>query len=134
MAWLRARDLIAGEDAVKAAGQRYLPRLEAQSDAEYQGYKSRACFFNATGRTFDGFLGLVFRLEPTVKLPDRHAGVGGALRVFSMDVDLMGTSLFTYCKGVVGEVLAVGRCGTLIEWAGKTRIGRMWCGMRRRTS
>jgi hypothetical protein len=33
---------------------------------------------------------------------------------------LMGTSLFTYCKGVVGEVLAVGRSGTLIDWAGST--------------
>ena len=28
----------------------------------------------------------------------------------------MGTSLFTFCKGVVGEVLALGRCGTLIDW------------------
>ena len=32
----------------------------------------------------------------------------------------MGTSLFTFCKSVVGEVLAVGRCGTLIDWAGST--------------
>ncbi|MEI6075339.1 MAG: DUF4055 domain-containing protein [Verrucomicrobiota bacterium] len=53
-------------------------------------------------------------------MPDRHAGVGGALRVFTDDVDLMGTSLFTFCKGVVGEVLAVGRSGTLIDWAGST--------------
>jgi len=115
-AWLRARDVIAGEDAVKAGDIKYLPRLDCQSDNEYQGYKSRACFFNATSRTADGFLGLLFRRDPEVKLPDRHAGVGGALRVFTDDVDLMGTSLFTYCKGVVGEVLAVGRSGTLIDW------------------
>ena len=116
--WLRARDVIAGEDAVKTGGIKYLPRLDSQSDDEYDGYKSRACFFNATSRTADGFLGLLFRRDPEVKLPDRHAGVGGALRVFTDDVDLMGTSLFTFCKGVVGEVLAVGRCGTLIDWAG----------------
>ena len=115
-AWLRARDVIAGEDSVKAGGIKYLPRLECQSEIEYTGYKSRACFFNATSRTADGFLGLLFRRDPEVKLPDRHAGVGGALRVFTDDVDLMGTSLFTFCKGVVGEVLAVGRCGTLIDW------------------
>ena len=115
-AWLRARDVIAGEDAVKVAGAKYLPRLDSQSDDEYLGYKSRACFFNATSRTCDGFLGLLFRRDPEVKLPDRHAGVGGALRVFTDDVDLMGTSLFTFCKGVVGEVLALGRCGTLIDW------------------
>ncbi|MEI6077028.1 MAG: DUF4055 domain-containing protein [Verrucomicrobiota bacterium] len=116
--WLRARDVIAGEDAVKAGGTTYLPRLDSQSDNEYLGYKSRACFFNATSRTCDGFLGLLFRRDPTVKLPDRHAGVGGALRVFTDDVDLMGTSLFTFCKGITSEVLSIGRCGTLIDWQG----------------
>jgi hypothetical protein len=123
-AWLRARDVIAGEDAVKAGGAKYLPRLDSQSDNEYLGYKTRACFFNATSRTCDGFLGLLFRRDPEVKLPDRHAGVGGALRVFTDDVDLMGTSLFTFCKGVVGEVLAVGRCGTLIDWQGGSATGQ----------
>ena len=117
-AWLRARDVIAGEDAVKAAGESYLPRLDSQNDDEYFGYKSRACFFNASGRTWEGFLGMIFRRDPEVKLPNRHAGVGGAVRAFSTDVDLMGTSLFTYSKGVVGEVLAVGRCGSLVDWAG----------------
>ncbi len=33
-AWLRARDVFAGEDAVKAAGERYLPRLDAQSEEQ----------------------------------------------------------------------------------------------------
>ena len=116
--WLRARDVIAGEDAVKSAGENYLPRLDSQSEDEYKAYKARACFFNATSRTADGFLGLLFRRDPSVKLPDRHAGIGGVLRVFTDDVDLMGTSLFTFCKGVTNEVLSVGRCGTLVDWDG----------------
>ncbi len=33
-AWLRARDVIAGEDAVKSAGEKYLPGLEAQTDED----------------------------------------------------------------------------------------------------
>jgi hypothetical protein len=49
----------------------------------------------------DGFVGLIFRREPAVKLPEHTAGVAGALRVFAEDVDLMGTALFTYCKSVV---------------------------------
>jgi len=28
--WLRARDVLAGEDAVKSAGEKYLPRLDSQ--------------------------------------------------------------------------------------------------------
>ena len=47
-AWLRARDVLAGEDAVKAGGVRYLPRLDSQTDDEYAAYKERASFFNAT--------------------------------------------------------------------------------------
>ncbi len=122
--WLRARDVIAGEDAVKKGDIKYLPRLDSQSENEYLSYKTRACFFNATSRTADGFLGLLFRRDPEVKMPDRHAGVGGALRVFTDDVDLMGTSLFTFCKGVVSEVLAVGRSGTLIDWQGGSNTGQ----------
>jgi hypothetical protein len=115
-AWLRARDVIAGDDAIKAGGTKYLTKLDSQTEDDYTAYKSRACFFNATSRTCDGFLGLLFRRDPEVKVPDRHAGIGGALRVFSDDVDLMGTSLFTFCKAVVSEVLSVGRSGTLIDW------------------
>ncbi|HEV2436937.1 MAG TPA: hypothetical protein VG077_13140 [Verrucomicrobiae bacterium] len=33
--WLRAREVMAGEDAVKYAGEKYLPRLESQTDVEY---------------------------------------------------------------------------------------------------
>lgn len=117
-AWLRARDVIAGDESVKSGGEKYLSRLDSQTDDEYFAYKNRACFFNATSRTLDGFLGLLFRRDPEVKLPDRHAGMGGALRVFTEDVDLMGTSLFTFCKAIVGEVIALGRCGTLIDWQG----------------
>ena len=52
--WQRARNVIAGEDAVKAAGEEYLPRLTAQSDYECNAYRARASFYNATFRTADG--------------------------------------------------------------------------------
>jgi hypothetical protein len=80
-AWLRARDVLAGEDAVKAAGVEYLPRLDSQSDEEYAAYKARASFFGATARTLEEYLDLV-----------------------------------RYARRVVGEVLAVGRAGSLVLW------------------
>ena len=115
-AWSRARDVIAGEDAVKAAGIRYIPRLDSQTDEEYASYKTRASFFNASARTADGIVGLIFRRDPTVKLPERVSGVAGALRVFAEDVDLLGTSLYSYSKNVVSEVVTVGRAGSLVDW------------------
>jgi hypothetical protein len=117
-AWLRARDVFAGEDAVKAAGTRYLPRLDSQSENEYAAYKSRASFFNATARTVDGFVGLIFRRESSVKLPDDKSGVGKALAGFRDDADMLGTPLESYAKNIVSEVITVGRAGTLVDWEG----------------
>jgi hypothetical protein len=81
-AWQRARDVFAGEDAVKAAAEKYLPRLDCQDDKEYLAYKNRASFFNASARTADGFVGLIFRRDPNFKLPDGKTGVTAALTEF----------------------------------------------------
>ncbi len=116
--WVRARDLLAGEDAVKAAGVKYLPRLEAQSDEDYAAYQSRACFFNATRRAADAFVGLVFRKAPFVRIPDGETGIALAMSGFANDADMLGTSLFGYAKEIVQEVVAVGRAGTLVDWEG----------------
>ena len=116
VAWQRARDVIAGEDAVKAAGIKYLPRLDSQTDDEYLAYKSRASFFNATSRIADGYVGRIFRRDPTFKLPDSSAGIGRALDTFVADADLLGTPLTAYAKDVTHEVITVGRVGSLVEW------------------
>jgi hypothetical protein len=116
--WSRARDVIAGEDAVKSAGIRYLPRLPIQSDDEYAAYKERASFFNATARTAEGLLGLVFRRTPFVKLPEDGSALAKALAKMRNDVDMLGTPLSGYAKRVVNEVIAVGRAGTLVDWEG----------------
>jgi hypothetical protein len=119
-AWLRARDVIAGEDMVKAAGVRYLPRLDSQTDDEYAAYKSRASFFNATARTAEGYLGLIFRRPPFVKLPEGNTALGSALNQFRNDADMLGTTLLDYAKSVVSEIIGVGRCGTLMDWESDT--------------
>lgn len=121
MVWLRARDVLAGEDAVKSAGERYLSKLVSQTPDEYLAYKSRASFFNATARTADGYVGLIFRREPTVKCGPRSSerGVSAndkAMTEFAADVDLLGNSLEAYAKNVVSEVIGVGRAGTLVDW------------------
>lgn len=117
--WLRARDVIAGEDAVKSAGEKYLPRLEAQTDEEYSAYRARASFFNATARTADGYLGLLFRRPPFIKVPEGANGLGKAMRTFVNDADMLGMSLASYARNVAREVIAVGRAGTLIDWEGE---------------
>jgi hypothetical protein len=115
-AWSRARDVIAGEDAVKAAGEKYLLRLDSQTDDEYAAYRARASFFNATARTADGYVGQIFRRVPFVKLPAGDSALGRALNDFNHDADMLGTTLFGYAKNVLFEVIAVGRAGSLVDW------------------
>ncbi len=91
-----------------------------QTDAEYSAYKARASFFNATSRTADGFVGLIFRRAPFVRLPDVKTGVGLALQRFENDVDLSGTNLGSYAQQMVRELIEVGRAGTLVDWEGGT--------------
>jgi hypothetical protein len=67
--WLRSRDVLAGEDEVKSAGEKYLPRLQSQTDEEYHAYRARAAFFNASTRTAEGYVGLICRLPPFIKVP-----------------------------------------------------------------
>ena len=94
-AWLRARDVLSGEDAMNRAGEKYISRLTGNTDAEYAAYLNRACFFVATRRTADAYLGLVFRRAPFVKLPEPTSPIGKSLVEFSRDADMRGTPLTT---------------------------------------
>ena len=114
--WSRARDVLAGEDAVKAGGEKYLPRLDCQTDQEFDAYVKRASYFNASARTSEAYLGLMFRRPPFVKLPDGGAGVGRAMAQFQNDADMLGTTLTGYAKMVVGDVVGLGRSGSLVDW------------------
>jgi hypothetical protein len=110
--WSRARDVLAGEDAIKAAKERYLPRLDSQSDEDYAAYLMRASFFGATARTLEEFLDLIFRRAPSLSI-----GGSEKLKAFVSDCDLWGMDFVRYARRVVGEVLSVGRCGSLVSWA-----------------
>src|SRR4051794_11688925 len=133
--WIRARDVLAGEDAVKGAGEKYLPRLDSQSDEEFLAYRQRAAFFNATARSAEGFVGLIFRRAPFLKIPEVGrlkmgdgsgqrlltpapvSGVARALAEFVNDADMLGTSLAGYAKNVTTEVVGIGRAGSLVDWS-----------------
>lgn len=64
--WQSCRDCVAGQKAIHAAGERYLPKLTDQTDSDYQAYKTRAQFFNATWRTISALSGMIFRRPPVI--------------------------------------------------------------------
>src|SRR4051812_25729971 len=114
--WQRVRDVMAGEDAIKAAGELYLPRIQSQLDPDYDAYQKRAVFFNATARTAEGYVGLIFRRPPQIKLVAANPGTARPLASFQEDADLQGTSLPAYAKNITAEVVSMGRAGSYIDF------------------
>jgi hypothetical protein len=107
--WSRCRHAIAGQDEIHEHGEKYLPKLKDQTAEDYKAYKLRASFFNATGRTVDGLVGMVFRKAPVIVQPD-------ALAAITADIDMAGTTLSGLAEKIVREVVGVGRIGVLVEY------------------
>lgn len=107
--WQRCRDALAGQDAVHKAGRKYLPALTDQEPAEYEAYLKRASYYPASGRTWQGLIGLVFRQAP-------HEEAPAAAEPLLEDVTLAGNSAEHFAREIMGEIEAVGRYGVLVEF------------------
>jgi hypothetical protein len=107
--WERCKDVTGGQDAVHGKGAVYLPKLKDEGDTEYKARKERATFFNATGRTVDGLVGMVTRKSPEIERDD------GVAKYFD-DIDLQGTHLNSFIEQVLREVIETDRLGVLVEY------------------
>lgn len=107
--WERCRDALAGQDAVHKAAGKYLPKLTDQEEREYDAYLKRTLFYPASGRTWQGLVGLVFRQAP-------HEEAPAAATALLEDVTLAGNSAEAFAREILGEVEAVGRYGVLVEY------------------
>ena len=107
--WAKARDAAAGEEAVKARRDEYLPMLKGQNKDDYAAYLKRTLYFNATARTVDGLSGMIFRRAPVITRPPEMDG-------FVADVTFEGISLAGFAEHVVQEVLVTGRGGVIVDF------------------
>lgn len=112
--WCLIADCVEGERAVKEAGEKYLPKPAAEKDEEYarkryKAYKTRAVFYNVTGRTLEGLVGQVFSKESSIDLP-------GALERYEPDLDGAGTPLEQQAKATLKATLSFGHCGLLADF------------------
>ena len=119
--WVRQRDCIEGEDAIKAKGVVYLPPLSGQHDAvvpagksaapsvvTYSDYKNRASFLNATGRTVSGLVGLVTRKKTN------FTGIEGT-ESWMATLTREGAPFSELVQTVLSETVGVGRFGVLVD-------------------
>ena len=109
MQWQRCRDASNGQDAIHAAATAYLPVLSGQSQSEYDAYKNRSAFYNATGRTISGLQGMLFRKAARVQ-------AASTVAAHFNDVSLSGVPLHLFSLEVVEECLTVGRVGIFVDY------------------
>jgi hypothetical protein len=107
--WKVMRDCIEGEDAIKDAGEEYLPKASGSTNAEYQAYKKRARFINFTARTITGLHGLVFRRKPVIEMPDD-------MLFLLKDIDRRGTNVYQFTSDVFYDTLITGYGGILDDF------------------
>lgn len=106
--WSRCRDAAAGQDAIRAGGPRYLPRLGDQPLEAYDAYLTRANWFNATSRTIEGLKGMLFRKPEQLDVPE-------AILPLLDDVTMAGEPLHMFSQKIAQEVLTVGRVGVMVD-------------------
>ena len=107
--WKKCRDAAKGQRAVHEAGTEYLPRLSEQDNDEYNAYKLRAQFFNATWRTIQALSGMLFRKPPEVEVP-------ASCEPFLEDITTDGKDFTTFSQQVAREIEEVGRVGVLVDY------------------
>jgi hypothetical protein len=111
--WQTMRDVIGGSRTVKAAGTKYLPMLSKMTALDYDHYKMRADFFDATHRAAMAMLGFLFRKPPQVNTPTGDK----QMKLFGDDATLTGKSLYDFCKDCSQELIDVGRLGVWVDWS-----------------
>lgn len=112
--WILISDVLQGELAVKAKGEKYLPLESTDSDPEvykkrYAMYLEKAKFYNATARTLSGFVGQVFNKQAAQEFPSE---------VFYLKEDPCGTgiTLEQLAKGTLANTVSYGRCGLWVDF------------------
>jgi len=112
--WSMISDCIAGEEAIKAGKEKYLPSPSADTNTEYaknrfNSYIQRSVFYNVIGRTLSSLVGQVFSKDSEIDLPtdlDRYKG----------NIDGAGTSIEQQAKATLSVIMSKGHCGLLSDF------------------
>jgi hypothetical protein len=111
--WQTVRDVIAGDQAVRAGGYLpYLNPLDLSPDniARNGAYTQRAVWYPATQFTHEGLLGMAFRVDPACELP-------GPLKGWEKNCDGSGMSIFQQSQETLANVIGVGRHGLYVDYS-----------------
>ena len=117
--WEIMRDVIEGDDAIKAAGEKYLPRASSAHTSatwnsyelkQYEAFKSRSIFTNYTAQIKDCLHGMIESRPAKIEVPQNMKG-----DKFLNNVDYQGNSADQFFSDSLDDVLATGFGGILAD-------------------
>jgi hypothetical protein len=123
--WETCRDAVEGQGAIKGKGDRYLPKMNGQTDTDYKNYLKRALYYNATGRTKQSYSGMIFRKDPIIKIFDKKGkeSIDFDKKDYFKSITNKGKSLTDLLHDVIDEVIQVNRVGILVDYPDETEYG-----------
>lgn len=108
-------DCLDGSHAVKAKGEKYLPKpnaadLSAENTERYKAYVTRAVFYNVTFRTAHALVGQIFLRDPQIDVPT-------SLEPVTLDANGEGVTINQTAKLASLHTLTLGRCGLHVDFS-----------------
>lgn len=107
--WIKIRDTVDGERALKEEREVYLPSFPAMDKGEYNSYLDRASFYNFTARTIKAILGRLLTGQPRID------GLNDKLLSELSHISYQAESFETFYKRIAREIVTMGRIGVLID-------------------
>lgn len=102
--------LMGGTEAMREAGQKYLPREPKESVAAYRNRLSRSVLYNAFADTVQKLVGKPFS-KPVNMLEDTPEQI----KEWSKDIDLCGSNVTTFCREIFEYGLTDGLVHLLVD-------------------
>ena len=123
--WALIHDLLGGTRAMRAAGERWLPREPKESLEAYRIRLSRSVLFNGLGRAVQTLVGKPFG-RPVTLSDDADPRV----RALAHDLDLAGRNLTVFARDVLAAALADGLSHILVGHSDGGSIAAIHAGRR----
>lgn len=120
--WNMLETLLEGTEAMRSAGQRFLPRHSEETADNYEERLACTTLFNMTELTLDALVG-----KPFGNLVKLNTDVPEQIISFSKDIDLQGNNLTTFSRNWFREGVAKGLAHVLVDFPSITdeeRAGR----------
>jgi len=108
--WELIDTLLGGTEAMRAAGEKYLPRYSAEAPEVYNSRLAKATLLNRTEQTLGSLVGTVFEDEVTL-----DEDVPAQVRDFEEDVDSLGSDLTTFAHRWFRTAMAKAYAGVMVE-------------------